>query len=133
MPKYEMNSFEVLNCRRATEVEEISANTNISSATACAGRDVRERVFDGCSLAQHSATWLGFLEFAKLLLPFLVNGNRNRSALARGGLCAFGAQGASPAGFWMEVDGFAWLELFHLSRSVALSHTPPSRAPFNGH
>ena len=75
VPKYEMNSFEILNGGRTTQVEEVSANTNIPSAVALAGRDVSERMFDVGPFAQQGATWLGFLKLAKLLLAVFINGN----------------------------------------------------------
>ena len=51
MPKDEMYSFEVLDGGCTTQVEEVSANTNVSSAVALSGRDVSESMFDVGSLA----------------------------------------------------------------------------------
>ena len=61
MPKYEMNSFEILNCRSTTQVEQVSANTDVPGAVALAGCDVSEGMFDVGPLAQQSATRLGLL------------------------------------------------------------------------
>jgi hypothetical protein len=89
VPEYEMNSFEILNGRRTTQVEEVPANTNIPRAVALAGRDVNERMFDVGCFAQQGATWLGLLKLAKLLLAVFINGceklrlraTRNRRSL----------------------------------------------------
>lgn len=111
-----MNSFEVLDRRCAPKVEEVFPNTNIPSTVSFARCDVRERMLDGRPFSQQGAARFGLLEFAKVLLAAFVGGDGDGSAFAGGGLRALRTQGTCTAGFWIELDGFAWFELLHLSR-----------------
>jgi hypothetical protein len=66
-----MNRFEVLDCRRPPQIEDVLANADVASAPALTRCDVREAVFDANALTKPRSTGSGRLQASELLLqPF---------------------------------------------------------------
>jgi hypothetical protein len=83
-----LDTFEILDCGGASEVEEVLANAYVASAMALASRDMCESVFDGGSLAECGAPGGRLLELSVLTLAGFVGGDGDAAAVARGGLGA---------------------------------------------
>ena len=73
--KYEVDAFQVLNCRGTAKVKEISPHTDVPSAISFSGSDMGERVLDRGSFSQQGSTGFGLLQFAELLLSAFVDSN----------------------------------------------------------
>src|SRR5512132_2969090 len=110
-----MGLFEVLDGRRAAQVEEVLAHADVPSTVLFTSRDVSQRMLHGDALAEHGAPRRGLLQLAELVLLRLVPGDRNATSFAAGRLRAVGTKRAGPAYLWIEVDGLAGLERFHLA------------------
>ena len=79
-----MGLFEVLDGRRAAQVEEVLAHADVPSTVPFTSRDVSQRMLDGDALAEHGAPRRGLLQLAELVLLRVKPGNgRTRSGTAR--------------------------------------------------
>src|SRR4051812_32710082 len=102
-----MDGLEIRDRGGAAPVPEVAAHADVARARTLSPTSVCERVLDGDTLAQSSATGARVELRAEAFLERLVVGDGDAAAIARRGVGAAGAQQAVVAALGVELDGGA--------------------------